>query len=464
MKLSFHGAAQTVTGSMHLVEVNGSRILLDCGMYQGRRKESYEKNHNFPFDVNTIDAVILSHAHIDHSGNLPNLVKQGFHGPIYATRATAHLTDLMLRDSGHIQEKQAASINYHNKKKRGEPLAIPLYTEEDAKLVKPLLRELDYEQEFEAAPGAMASLHDAGHILGSASVELNLEEKQRKTKLWFSGDIGRRDLPIIRDPVLPKQADVLIMESTYGDKPHRAPEEAYVEMRDVILRTLDRKGKVIIPSFAVGRTQEIVYNLSRMYDARELPAVPVYVDSPLAVNASNIFRNHDECYDKKMNDLIKSGHPALDFKLLTYVSDVEESKELNERKDPMIIISAAGMAETGRVVYHIRWAIENKRNTIMIVSWQAPETLGRRIADRDNKVKIFGEEYKLKAEVATINGLSSHAGQDLLIEYAAGVKKSAQNIFLVHGEERGALPLMEKLKENRVKHVHYPAMRTVVDL
>ncbi|NOT04852.1 MAG: MBL fold metallo-hydrolase [Anaerolineales bacterium] len=463
MKLSFHGAAQTVTGSMHLVEVNGSRLLLDCGMYQGRRKESYEKNHNFPFDVSTIDAVILSHAHIDHSGNLPNLVKQGFSGPIFATRATAHLTDLMLRDSGHIQEKQAASINFHNKKKGG-PIVVPLYTEEDAKQVKPLLRELNYEEEFEPAPGTLATFHDAGHILGSASIALELEEKKRKTKLWFSGDIGRRNLPIIRDPVLPKQADVLLMESTYGDKPHRSPEEAYIEMRDVILRTLDRKGKVIIPSFAVGRTQEIVYNLSRMHDEGDLPAVPVYVDSPLAVNASNIFRNHTECYDKDMNELIRTGHPALDFKLLTYVSDVEESKELNQRKDPMIIISAAGMAETGRVVYHIRWAIENKRNTIMIVSWQAPDTLGRRLADREKKVKIFGESYHCKAEIATINGLSSHAGQDLLVEYASGVKQSARNIFLVHGEERGALPLMEKLKENRMKNVAYPAMHTSVEL
>ncbi|MBI5353075.1 MAG: MBL fold metallo-hydrolase [Chloroflexi bacterium] len=463
MKLSFHGAAQTVTGSMHLVEINGSRLLLDCGMYQGRRKECYERNHNFPFDVSTIDAVILSHAHIDHSGNLPNLVKQGYNGPIYATRATAHLADLMLRDSGHIQEKQADSINFHNKKRKAEKV-LPLYDEEDAKKVKPLLHELDYDKPFEAAPGAMATFHDAGHILGSASIALNLEEKKHKTSLWFSGDIGRRDLPILRDPVLPKQADFLLMESTYGDKPHRSPEEAYVEMRDVILRTLDRKGKVIIPSFAVGRTQELVYNLSQMYAAGELPAVPIYVDSPLAVNASIIFRQHNECYDDEMKELLRSGHPALDFKLLTYITDVEESKELNERKDPMIIISAAGMAETGRIVYHIRWAIENKRNTIMIVSWQAPETLGRRIADRENKVKIFGEEYKLKAEVATINGLSSHAGQDLLIEYAKGVKQSAKSIFLVHGEERGALPLMEKLKENRLTPVFYPAMHTSVEL
>ncbi|MBI5840375.1 MAG: MBL fold metallo-hydrolase [Chloroflexi bacterium] len=463
MKLRFYGAARTVTGSMHLVEVNGSRLLLDCGMYQGRRKESFERNRIFPFDAGTIDAVILSHAHIDHSGNLPNLVKQGFSGPIYATRATAHLTDLMLRDSGHIQEKQAANLNFHNAK-RGLPPVEPLYTEEEAEQVRPLLKEVNYTQAFEPAPGVIAELHDAGHILGSASVSLNLEEKKRKTHLWFSGDIGRRNMPILCDPILPREVDVLLMESTYGDKPHRDPEEAYIEMREVILRTLDRRGKVIIPSFAVGRTQELVYNLSRMYDNGELPAVPVYVDSPLAVNASKIFREHPECFDEKMNQLIQTGHPALDFKLLTYISTLEESKELNERKDPMIIISASGMAETGRVVYHIRWAIENKRNTVMIVSWQSPETLGRRLADREKMIRIFGESYHCRAEIATVGGLSAHAGQDMLVEYATGVKQSAQSVFLVHGEEKGALPLMEKLKENRVKHVYYPAMHTNVEL
>jgi metallo-beta-lactamase family protein len=292
-----------------------------------------------------------------------------------------------------------------------------------------------------------------------------MEEKKEKKHLWFSGDIGRRGMPILRDPILPgDDVDVLLMESTYGDKPHRGPEEAYVEMRDVIKRTLDRGGKVIIPSFAVGRTQELVYNLSRMYEDGDLPQVPVYVDSPLAVNASNIFRKHDECFDDEMKELVKTGHPALEFKLLTYINNLEESKELNERKDPMIIISASGMAEAGRIVYHIRWAIENKRNTIMIVSWQSPETLGRRLADREKHVKIFGDTYKVRADIVTIGGLSAHAGQDLLVEYAMGVKKSAKSIFIVHGEERGALPLMEKLKENRVKHLHYPAMHTYAEL
>jgi metallo-beta-lactamase family protein len=464
MKLTFHGAAQTVTGSMHLVEINGSRLLLDCGLYQGKRSESFERNRTFPFDVTKIDAVVLSHAHIDHSGNLPNLIKQGYSGPIYCTSATKELTDVMLRDSGHIQERQAENLNYH-KVKRGEPPVEPLYTEKDAEQVKSLLHSYNYNEPIPIANGAVATLYDAGHILGSAAISLRLEEKKQKKHLWFSGDIGRRDMPILRDPVMPTDdVDVLLMEATYGDKPHRGPEEAYQEMKSVILKTLNRKGKVIIPSFAVGRTQELVFNLSRMHDEGELPSVPVYVDSPLAVNASNIFRRHEECFDEEMKHQVHTGHPALEFKLLTYINSLEESKELNSRTDPMIIISASGMAEAGRIVYHIRWGIENSRNTIMIVSWQSPETLGRKLADREKNVKIMGETYRCRAEIATIGGLSAHAGQDLLIEYAAGLKHSTKSIFLVHGEDKGVLPLMEKLKENRTKHVHYPAMHSSVEL
>ena len=464
MKLSFHGAAQTVTGSMHLVELNGSRLLLDCGLYQGRRKEAIEKNRNFPFDPKSIDAVVLSHAHIDHSGNLPNLIKQGFSGLIYCTPATADLTDVMVRDSGHIQEKQAESASYHNTN-RGEPPVDPLYTEEDAKEVEPVLQSVNYGVPFEPTKGVTAVFQDAGHILGSASISLKLQEKGYKKHLSFSGDIGRRKLPILRDPVLPgEDVDILLMEATYGDKPHRNPEEAYIEMRDIICRTLERGGKVIVPSFAGGRTQELVYNLSRMYNENGLPEVPVYVDSPLAVNASNVFRRHSECYDEELKELVHSGHPALEFKNLTYVKSLEESKALNERTDPMIILSASGMAEAGRIVYHIRWAIENKKNTIMIVSWQAPDTLGRRIADREKLIKIFGETYKVKAEIATVGGLSAHAGQDLLTEYGLSVKKKAEYVFVVHGEEKGVLPLMEKFKENKMRQVHYPPMHTSIEL
>jgi metallo-beta-lactamase family protein len=460
MKLSFHGAAQTVTGSMHLLEVNGSKILLDCGLYQGKRQESIERNRNFPFEAKSIDAVILSHAHIDHSGNLPNLVKQGFSGLIYCTGATAELTDIMVRDCGHVQEKQASSASYHNAK-RGEPPVDPLYTEEDAKEVEPLLQPIPYGKPTEVGKGVTATLHDAGHILGSASISLHIDEKGTKKHLWFSGDIGRRNMPILRDPVLPKDdVDFLLMEATYGDKPHNDPEQAYNEMRVIIKRTIERGGKVIIPSFAVGRTQELVYNLNRMYEEGDLPHVPVYVDSPLAVNASKIFRKHEECYDAEMKELVHSGHPALDFKLLTYINSLDESKALNDRTDPMIIISASGMAEAGRIVYHIRWAIENRKNTIMIVSWQSPDTLGRRLADRETHVRIFGDTYKRNAQIETVGGLSAHAGQDLLVEYALQVKQNAKNIFIVHGENKGVLPLMEKLKENNVRHLHYPAMNS----
>ncbi len=464
MKIHFYGAAQTVTGSMHLLEVNGSRLLLECGLFQGQRSESYEKNRNFPFDASKINAVVLSHAHIDHSGNLPNLIKQGFEGPIYATRATNHLVDVMLRDSGHIQEAQAENINFH-RAKRGEPPIEPIYTEEDASKVKQHLRNLDYGDVEEVIAGVRVRLVDAGHILGSAAVELEVEENGKKTKLWFSGDIGRRDLPIIRDPVMPEDVDYLIMECTYGDKPHRDPEEAYQEMSAVIGRTLRRHGKVVIPAFAVGRTQELVYNLSRMYDEGDLPNdVPVYVDSPLAINASNIFKQHPECYDPEMLEQVRRGHPALDFKLLRYVKELEESKQLNVRKEPMIIISASGMAETGRIVYHIRYAIEDGRNTIMIVSWQAPYTLGRRLAERQKEVRMLGETFRCKAEVQTIGGLSAHAGQDFLVEYASGLKKRVKKIFLVHGEQASADALTEQLKARGMTKIYYPKAGSVEEI
>lgn len=458
MKITFHGAAQTVTGSMHLIEVNGKRVLLECGLYQGARKESFDRNRNFPFDPRTIDAVILSHAHIDHSGNLPNLVKNGFDGPIYATPATVHLSNIMLLDSGHVQERQADLTNRYLAR-RHQPPVEPLYTQLDAAEVMPLFRSVALDTGFSPVDGVTARFVEAGHILGSAAIDLHLEEKGQKIHLWFSGDIGRRGLPILRDPVFPTHADVLVMESTYGDKLHADPEDAYQEMKREIIRTLNDHGKVIIPAFAVGRTQELVYNLNRMKSENALPNVPVYVDSPLAVNASDIFKRHPECYDEETARIIhKNGHPALDFANLTYIRSLDESKSLNERRDPMIIISASGMAEFGRVVFHVRWNIENSRNTILIVSWQAPNTLGRRLADREKQVSILGEVYDVKARIVTIGGLSAHAGQNSLVEYGLGVRESAKQTFLVHGEERGAMPLMEKLKAGGMRNVHYPAL------
>jgi metallo-beta-lactamase family protein len=464
MKIRFHGAAQTVTGSQHLLEVNGSRLLLECGLFQGRRSETYERNRNHPFDPAKIDAVILSHAHIDHSGNLPHLVKHNFDGPIYATRATADLADIMLRDSGHIQESDAMFVN-KKRAKRGEPPIEPLYTIEDAEQVTSHFRPMAYDQTFEAAPGVTVRFVEAGHILGSAAVVLDIEENGRKLRLWFSGDIGRRKLPLLRDPVLPDDADYMIMESTYGDKPHRDPGAAYQEFRDVVARTIRRDGKIIIPSFAVGRTQELVYFLNQMVNEGSIRRIPVFVDSPLAVNATEIFKKHPECLDKETHDFIREyRHPALEFKGLTYTRSVEESKAINDRKEPMIIISASGMAEAGRILHHLRNNIEDPRNTVLIVGWQAPYTLGRRLAEREKRIKIFGEAFTRRADVETIGGLSAHAGRDLLAEYALAVKDQVKKVFLVHGEEKSAMALKENLAENGLSQVYYPELHSVFEI
>ena len=464
MKIYFHGAARTVTGSMHLLEVNGSRILLECGLFQGKRAETYKRNHNFPFNPSKIDAVLLSHAHIDHSGNLPNLVKQGYEGKITATRATTHLVKLMLRDSGHIQENDAAYVNKKHAKK-GLPPIEPLYTEEDALEVANYFQSVEYDDPIQIAEGVRATFMDAGHILGSAGIALDIEEKGRNYRLWFSGDIGRRDLPLLRDPVFPINADYLIMESTYGDKGHRAPELAYAELREVAKKTIERGGKVIIPSFAIGRTQELAVFLHQMMEKNEIPRVPVYVDSPLAINASQIFNEHPECMDAEtLADIRKRGHDALDFKEITYTRSVAESKAINEYRKPAIIISASGMAEAGRILHHLRNNIGNSRNTILIVGWQAPHTLGRRLAERQTKVRIFGETFIRKAEVETIGGLSAHAGREMLIEYASAVKNQVQKVFLVHGEDRGALPLKKELEMQGFKEVIYPKSDTVFEI
>ena len=464
MRINFHGAAHTVTGSQHLLEINGKKLLLDCGMYQGKRAEAYARNVNFRYAPDSVDAIILSHAHIDHSGNLPNLVKQGYEGSIFVTHATKDIASTMLSDSGHIQEADAEFIN-KKRAGRGEEPIEPLYTQQDAEEVAGMFSGVDYVEAFEPIPGVVARFYEAGHILGSAGVSLEIEEKGRKIHLWFSGDIGRFKLPLLRDPVLPTHADYMIMESTYGDKTHNDPDLAFNEFQEVVRRTIDRGGKVIVPAFAVGRTQEIVYHLNQMMFEGDVPRVPVYVDSPLAVKASDIFKSHLECFDEETREFVReSRHPALDFPMLNYIRSVDDSKALNERTDPMVIISASGMAETGRIVHHIKNNIENPKNTICIVSWQAPETLGRRLADREPEVRIFGDVYKRKCDVATIGGLSGHAGQDLLVRYAMGVKSSVKDIFLVHGEEKQAMTLKRLLKERGMDKVHYPDLHAFVDI
>ena len=465
MRINFHGAARTVTGSQHLLEINGKQVLLECGLFQGRRKEAFQRNRKFPFDPKKIDAVLLSHAHIDHSGNLPHLVKKGYRGPIYTTDATAHLANIMLIDSGHIHESDAEYVNKRAKYKGGETIE-PLYTIEDAAQVAQYFMCKPYDQAFEVVPGVRARLVEAGHILGSAAIVLDIEEDGRQYRLWFSGDIGRRDLPLIRDPVLPSDSDYLIMECTYGDKVHRSPQASYDELEEVVSRTVGRGGKVIIPSFAVGRTQELVYRLHRMIDAGTIPPIPVFIDSPLAVNISDVFKAHPEVFDQETRDfeLIDIHRSALGEGLVTYVRSVEQSKAINLDPRPMVIISASGMAETGRILHHLKNNIEDKKNTILIVSWQAPHTLGRRLADRAKKIRIFGDEYRRRAEVVTIGGFSAHAGQPFLMEYALATRQSLKRIFLVHGEERGAKPLMEKMASVGLKRVMFPELHQKVEI
>lgn len=463
MKITFAGAAQTVTGSRHLIEVNGHRLLLDCGLFQGKRSENYQKNQSFEFDPASIDAVILSHAHIDHSGNLPNLVKNGFLGPIYATPPTVTLGNIMLQDSAHIQEQD---ILFVNKKRaaKGQPALEPLYTIADALEAIDRYYPVKYEEAFSPVPGVTVRFFNAGHILGSAAIRLDVDENGAQKSLWFSGDIGRYGLPLLPDPVMPSDVDYLLMECTYGDENHDSVDSAYNKFKDVVSRTIKRGGKVIIPAFAVGRTQEIVYFLNRMVAEKAIESLPVFVDSPLAVAASKIFRQYPEYFDEETFEFIKaSKHPALDFPGLRYVSSVDESKSINAMKGPMIIISASGMAEAGRILHHLKNNIEDKLNTVLIVGWQAPNTLGRRFVDKIPEVRIFGEEYALRADVVTINGLSAHAGQDLLIKYAAAVKNRVKKIFLVHGEEEAATAFTTKLRDIGINQVEYPIYQQEVE-
>jgi metallo-beta-lactamase family protein len=371
----------------------------------------------------------------------------------------------MLRDSGHIQESDVKFVN-KRRAKRGEAPIEPLYTIADAATAAEQFTQRDYDAQFEVFPGAIATLVEAGHILGSAGVILDLEENGRKVRLMFSGDIGRADLPIVRDPVLPKDVDYLIMESTYGDRSHDSSGQAYNELQAVLSRTIERGGKVIIPSFAVGRTQTLVYYLHQMIDRHEIPRIKVFVDSPLAVNVTDIFRDHPECFDEEAtNFMLADSHgSALGFDLLTYTRSVDESKAINFIDDPVIIISASGMAETGRILHHLRNNIDDERNTVLITSWMAPHTLGRRLAEGKKRIKIFGEEHKVRAEVASINGLSAHADQPHLIEYALASKDTLKGVFLVHGEEGPALTLMEKIKQAGLQNVHYPELGESVDI
>ncbi len=462
MQLTFHGAAQEVTGSMHLLEVNGQRILLDCGLYQGHRADSYTRNLNFLFDPKSINAVVLSHAHIDHAGKLPNLVKQGFTGNIWCTAATRNLSSYMLLDSGHIQEMD---IQYLNKKRarEGEEPLQPIYTQEDARNALPLFISIGVQRPVPIADGVKLTFYNAGHILGAAFVLLEITEFStgKEWRLVFSGDLGRKELAILYPPDTLSDADILILESTYGDRLHGSYVDAQRRLEAVVSATAKRRGKVIIPAFAVGRTQELVYALNVLDEAGDIPELPVFVDSPLAVNATDVFRMHPEAWNSEVQEFLTEGkrRNPFDYPNIEYVRDVRRSKQINFITDPAIIISASGMAESGRILHHLKNNITRKENTILFVSFQAEHTLGRRILEGADEVKIYGEEYPVRAAVERIDGYSAHADQGELLAWAAHFdKQRLQKTFLVHGEKEAAFTLAGKLTEQGHRSVEVPVL------
>jgi metallo-beta-lactamase family protein len=459
MQLEFVGAAQTVTGSKHLLRTEHATVLLDCGLFQGRRRESIQKNRTLGFDPASIDAVVLSHAHIDHSGALPNLVKLGYTGPIYATSATRDLCAAMLLDAAMIQEADARYVNRLVDRGESDMERVePLYDEQDVIDVLGSMVSMPYHRPLPIAPGIRLTFVDAGHVLGSGIVCLDIEERGTTRRLVFTGDLGRRRVPILRSPEVPDDATVLLSESTYGDRLHKPIEELDDELAAVIDRVVGRGGKLIIPSFALERAQEIVYALRGLRNEGRLPAVPVYVDSPLAVKITDVFKLHPEYLDAEARAMVEGRNSPFEFPELRYVQSVEASKEVTASRDPAIVISASGMCEGGRVLHHLRGTIRDRKNAVLIVGYQAPHTLGRRLVERRDEVRIFGVMHDRRAEVVVLNGFSAHADQRGLRDFAAGVRERGrlEQVVLVHGEPDPQRQLAELLGEDGFGSVAVP--------
>jgi metallo-beta-lactamase family protein len=450
MELEFVGAAQTVTGSKHLLRTAHATVLLDCGLFQGHRRESIEKNRDLGLDPTTIDAVVLSHAHIDHSGALPSLVKRGFRGTIYATSATRDLCAAMLLDAAMIQAADARYINRLIDRGQADLDPVdPLYDEHDALAVLDHLITVPYRRPLPIAPGIRLTFLDAGHVLGSAIVCLDVEEHGTTRRLVFTGDLGRRRMPILRDPEVPDGAAVLVTESTYGDRLHQPIEQVDDELAAVVQRVHARGGKIVIPSFALERAQEVLFALKVLRGQGRLPKMPVYVDSPLTVKITDVFRLHPECLDDEARRLVQGHDSPFDFEEVRYVQSVEESKEVSGSREPAIIISASGMCEAGRVLHHLRATLDQRRNAVVIVGFQAPHTLGRRLVERREEVRIFGGFVRREAEVVVLNGFSAHADQQDLVAFAQGVRErgALERIVLVHGEPGPQRVLADKLAD-----------------
>jgi metallo-beta-lactamase family protein len=459
-KLTFWGAAGHVTGSMHLLEAAGARVLLDAGLFQGRRTEAAALNANLPFDPRRIDAIVVSHAHIDHIGRLPLLVRHGYHGPIYATPATRDLCAVMLPDAAHVQESDAAFLSRRGKR---SPVSEPLYSLADAVAVQDLIIGLPYRRIHYIRKNLAFEYTEAGHILGSASVDLRLSEGGNH-RIVFSGDVGRSGLPIIRDPEPPAgPIDTLIVESTYGDRDHESTASSADRLTEIVRRVAGKGGKILIPAFALGRVQELVYALHQLARAGRIPSLRIYVDSPLAVDATTVFRMHPEVFDRR-EQLLMHSDQIFDFPQLQYVKSVEDSKRLNTLTGPAIIIAASGMAESGRILHHLANHIGDARNCVLFVGYQAEHTLGRRIQDGARQVKIFGELRDARAEVETISGYSAHADRTELRAWVRALGGPVKRAFVVHGEAAPAAAMAEILKEEGVRQTVIPELGESFDL
>lgn len=464
MQIEFLGGAQSVTGTCHLITVNGRKILLDCGLYQGKRSESFSRNRDLPFDAGAVDAMVLSHAHIDHSGNIPNLVKSGFRGSIYCTHATRDLASIMLQDAGHIQEKDAEYVNKKQEKK-GLPPIEPIYTVKDALLALEQFVSLNYRRPIKLFEDITVTFYDAGHILGSAVSLLEIRENGRDLRLVFSGDLGRPNMPILRDPDVLLDADVLLTESTYGGRYHDDYDTVHDKLARIVNETHRRRGKMIVPAFSVGRTQDLVYALNRLTMENKIPSQPIFVDSPLSVNATEIFREHPECYDEETREMVNNNRDPFGFSRLQYIKDVEESKKLNTMSEPCIIISASGMCEAGRILHHLANNIENERNTILIVGFMAENTLGRRLVEKNPIVKIFGESLQLRAQVSKLNAFSAHADHDELLAYISRFdRERMKNIFVLHGEPLQSQALAEGIGSIGFSNIRIPRFGEKVEI
>ncbi len=465
MRVTFWGATRTVTGSKYLVELaNGKTLLLDCGLFQGKRKKAEQLNRELPFDARRVDAVVLSHAHIDHAGLLPYLWKRGFRGRIYATHATYNLCAIMLLDSAKIQEHDVRFVNKIHRRK-GKPPVQPLYTEEDVEQVLKLFVGINYDVPFSPVEGVTATFQDAGHILGSASVVLQVKERGKTKTLGFTGDVGRSHRPILRDPVPLPPCDFIISESTYGGKVHEPMNRAKEHLAEVIDRTAARGGKVLIPAFAVGRTQEIVYHLNALWNEGRLPPIPVYVDSPLAVNATGVYQAHPECFDRQTRELLMHDDDPFGFETIVYIRSVERSKALNGLRIPVVIISASGMCEGGRILHHLKHTIEDHRNTIMVVGYCAEQTLCWKIVNHWPRVNIFGEPYQLKAEVEVMHAYSAHADEPALLDFLRlQDPKQVRQVYVVHGAPERQEAFRKALHARGFRRVSIPEYGTSVVL